>query len=118
MVERLRGRVDCGNCLPGETECRASIGDVAVARLQNDDFDTCFVVGVVTAAKDSGQVQTIATARRRPAWRYDAQIHVGDHKQLRCRTAEQIALALPQAFETFDAAYEAVRNEIQAGEKS
>lgn len=113
----LCGKVDCGNCRPGKIERRAVIGDLAVVRLQNDDFDTCFVVGVVTAVRDNGHVQTIATARRRPAWRYDAQTHVGDHKLLRGRTAEQIVRALPQAFETFDAAYAAIRIEIQAGEK-
>lgn len=105
---KLRGRVDCGKVLPGNIESKATIGDLAVARMRTKGWDERFVVGVVVAAGDDGHVRTIAIARNRPSWAYSSRVYVGAREKLNGMTAEQIALKLTRGFKEFEEARKAI----------
>ena len=117
-MKKLRGTVDCGKVVPGTIECKATIGDLAIARMRTKDLEQRFVVGIVAAVGDDGHVKTIATSHRRPSWEYDAQVHVGDRKQLHGITVEQIALTLTRGFKNFADARHAILELVRQSEEA
>lgn len=106
-MTRLSGALDCADgILPGRVDVKATVGDLAVARVRNTAYQKRFVIGVVTDAKESGQVVEIKIAKRRPLWQYDAQVHIGPQSKLpNGRTAEQFARALPNLYRTVEDAH-------------
>lgn len=98
-----------GVLLPENIHIKAAPGDLALVRLANASFDRFFVFGAVAETHPSGAVAVVRFARRRK-WTYDHQINVAAQTKLRGHSAEQIALALPNIFDTPEAAKAALND--------